>query len=101
MTLRAGTVDSVQPDGARMNPYPRIRELRNAVGLTQSQVARGIYLHTTTYCNYERGDREIPLNIAILLARFYTVSLDYITGISDVPSALTGINIYGNKAVNA
>ena len=64
-------------------PYRRIKDLRNAANLTQRQIAEILYMHKTTYVRYERGEREIPLNIAILLAKYYNVSLDYIAGLSN------------------
>jgi len=62
-------------------PYPRIRDLREDAELTQSDIAKILHMHKTTYVRYESGQREIPLNIAILLAKYYNVSLDYIAGI--------------------
>ena len=63
--------------------YRRIRDLREDADLTQSEIAKIIHMHKTTYVRYESGEREIPLNIAILLAKHYTVSLDYLAGIKD------------------
>ena len=63
--------------------YSRIKDLREDAELTQSEIARNVYMHTTTYARYETGQREIPLNIAILLANYYHVSLDYIAGLSN------------------
>ena len=40
-------------------------------------------MHKTTYVRYESGEREIPLNIAILLAEYYNVSLDYLAGLKN------------------
>lgn len=42
-------------------------------------------MHTTTYARYETGQREIPLSIAIKLADFYKVSLDYLAGRTNKP----------------
>lgn len=64
-------------------PYKRIRELREDNDLTQSKLAKIIHMHKTTYVRYETGEREIPFNIAILLAKFYKVSLDYIAELSN------------------
>ncbi|MCL2702581.1 MAG: helix-turn-helix domain-containing protein [Defluviitaleaceae bacterium] len=61
--------------------YPRIRDLREDADLTQIDVAKVLHMHKTTYVRYESGQREIPLNIAILLAKYYRVSLDYIAGL--------------------
>lgn len=64
-------------------PYMRIRDLREDADLSQRQIAGIIHMHKTTYARYETGEREIPLNIAILLAKHYKVSLDYIAGLTN------------------
>ena len=66
-----------------MMPYRRIRDLREDADLTQAEIAKIIHMHKTTYVRYESGEREIPLNIAILLANYYKVSLDYLAGIKN------------------
>lgn len=63
--------------------YPRIRELRLSKELSQREIAEILYMHRTTYVRYETGEREIPLHIAVLLARYYQVSVDYIAGLTD------------------
>ena len=68
--------------------YQRIRDLREDVDKTQAEVAADIGLYTTTYQRYERGEREIPLDIAVCLAKYYNISLDYISGIIDSPRPL-------------
>ena len=61
-------------------PYRRIRDLREDADLSQREIAQILHMHKTTYVRYESGEREIPLNIAILLAKHYQVSLDYLVG---------------------
>ncbi len=39
-------------------------------------------MHKTTYARYETEEREIPFDIAIMLAKYYNVSLDYIAGLT-------------------
>lgn len=63
--------------------YQRIRDLHEDSDLTQSEIVKIIHMHKTTYVRYESGEREIPLNIAILLAEYYNVSLDYLAGLKD------------------
>ena len=63
--------------------YKRIRNLREDSELTQKQVADILYMHKTTYVRYESGERELPLNVAISLAKLYDVSLDYLAGLTD------------------
>ena len=63
--------------------YRRIKDLREDSDVSQKSLAEVLHMHTTTYARYETGEREIPLNIAILLARHYNVSLDYLAGLTE------------------
>lgn len=63
--------------------HERIRDLREDADLTQQEIAARLHMHRTTYTRYESGEREIPLNIAILIAGFHKVSLDYLAGRSN------------------
>ena len=65
-----------------------LRNLREDRDLTQAEVAK--VLHTTYqyYSTYESGKRELPFSRAILLAKFYNVSLDYLAGIIPTPERL-------------
>ena len=64
----------------------RIRDLREDADLTQTQVAKMLFCDQSLYSKYERGEREIPLGLAIQLADFCHVSLDYLVGRSDKKS---------------
>ncbi len=64
-------------------PYKRIRDLREDANLSQRQISEMMYMHKTTYIRYEAGESEIPLDIAISLAKYYKVSLDYIAGLTN------------------
>lgn len=55
----------------------RIRDLREDNDLTQQQVAEMLMCDQSLYSKYERGEREIPLRLLIILAEYYGVSLDY------------------------
>lgn len=68
--------------------YPRIRDLREDCDLTQNQLVELLHMHKTTYTNYEQGKREIPFALAIRLAKFYNVSLDYLAGLIPHPRPL-------------
>ncbi len=63
--------------------YNRIKDLREDSDLTQKQVSEMLHMHKTTYTRYETGERELPFNIAILIAQFYNVSLDYLAGLTN------------------
>ena len=66
-----------------MGYYPRLRELRENRELSIRKLADLLFMQRTTYHNYETGKRELPLDLAITLAKFYDVSLDYMAGLSD------------------
>ena len=56
----------------------RMRELREDRDLSQAQVAKILNCDQSLYSKYERGQRELPLRFALLLADYYHVSLDYL-----------------------
>ena len=68
--------------------FKRIRDLREDGDLTQKELARALNCSQQVYSNYELGQRDIPTDILIKLSRFYSVSVDYLLGISDNPSIL-------------
>jgi transcriptional regulator with XRE-family HTH domain len=62
----------------------RLRLLRRENRLTQSDLARAILVPRVTYTHYELGKRTPDLDTIILLARHFTVSVDFLVGNSDV-----------------
>ena len=56
----------------------RIRDLREDNDLTQKQISEILMCDQSLYSKYERGEREIPLNILVKLADFYKTNLDYL-----------------------
>lgn len=65
------------------NMYSRIRDLRTDRDLTQKQVAEILNCSQQVYSNYELGQRDVPTEILIALAKYYNVSVDYILGLTD------------------
>lgn len=61
----------------------RIRDLREDADLSQKEVAQLLLCDQSLYSKYERGERPLPLELAIKLADFYQVSLDYLVGRTD------------------
>ena len=68
-----------------MQHYHRIKDLREDKDLTQEALCKKLFMHKTTYTNYEQGKHTVPLDFAVTLADFYNVSLDYIAGRSNFP----------------
>ena len=60
-----------------------IAELRKKKGLTQKQLADYLHIRQNTYSQYETGQRQLPLDVLIALARYYKTSADYLLGLTD------------------
>lgn len=63
--------------------YKRIRDLREDRDITQKQMAKILNCSQQVYSNYELGQRDVPTDILIKLARFHNVTTDYILGLSN------------------
>jgi len=61
----------------------RIRDMREDHDMTQKQVAEFLLCDQSLYSKYERGEREIPLNMMVKLAQLYHTSVDYLAGLTD------------------
>ncbi|MBQ3356672.1 MAG: helix-turn-helix transcriptional regulator [Oscillospiraceae bacterium] len=64
--------------------YQRIRDLREDSDLTQAQVANYLGVGQRAYAYYESGARMLPPEIVCSLAQLYSVSTDYLLGLTDV-----------------
>lgn len=62
----------------------RIRALREDADKTQAQIADLLQVGQRTYCDYEKGKTRIPVDRLIFLAKLYNVSMDYISGASEI-----------------
>ena len=62
----------------------RIREIREDNHLTQQKIADLLHIGQRTYADYESGKTRIPVDNLLILAEFYNVSMDYITGSSNI-----------------
>ncbi len=66
--------------------FQRIRDLREDRDITQTELAKYLQIHQTTYSDYEIGNLNVPIDILIKLAKFYNTSIDYIVGLTDNPN---------------
>ncbi len=61
----------------------RLFELREYNNLTQKSVGEILGVRQQTYAEWEKGQKIIPLKHLVALAKYYKVSLDYLTGLSN------------------
>lgn len=64
----------------------RLQELRMKQGLSQRALAKKLGVSTSTISMYEQGKREPNIDFLSEIARYFSVSIDYLVGNSDVPS---------------
>lgn len=65
----------------------RLKDLREDSDITQKELAEYLHVKQNTYSQYENGQRQIPIELLIMLANFYNTSIDYIVGITDNKTA--------------
>ena len=68
--------------------YKRLKDMREDSDKTQTQIAEILGIKQQQYARYESGVNEIPQHHLITLAKYYNVSIDYLTGIIDTPRKL-------------
>lgn len=77
--------------------YRRIRELREDNDKTQREVAEYLGTPYQYYAVYEKGGTEIPFERAIMLAKYYNVSLDYIAELTNNKRGLTASELNSSQ----
>lgn len=58
----------------------RMKNLREDSDKTQQQIAEILGTSQTMYSRYERGANEMPFHHIVTLAKYFDVSLDYLSG---------------------
>ncbi len=62
--------------------YENIKLLRKEKKLSQDKLAKKINCSQRAISHYEKGDRDVPTHILLLLANYFEVSIDYLLGVS-------------------
>ena len=71
-----------------MEYYQRLKDLREDHDLTQQDIANLLQTTREQISKYETGKQMMGVDKYIKLAKFYNVSLDYLTGVIDTPRKL-------------
>ncbi len=72
----------------KINFASRLRSLRGDV--SQTDFACKLGTKQTTYSSWERGIKEPPLNVIIMIARLFGVTSDWLLGLTDNPMTGSG-----------
>lgn len=70
------------------NLAERLKESRKNVHLKQREVAELTGIGYSTYRRYEQGERIPNLADGAKMAKLFGVSLDYLAGLTDEPTAV-------------
>jgi len=71
----------------------RIKELRESEGLTQQAFAKEFKISKQTVSNYENNERTPDVNLMLEISRHFNVSMDYLTGNSEIKNqGLVSVN---------
>lgn len=79
--------------------FERMKYIREDKDLTQKQIAKFLGVERSTYTGWETGKDTIPLRKLSQLCDFYNVSIDYITGLSNIKSYNVTNKIINKKDV--
>ena len=63
--------------------FKRIKDLREDNDLFQKDVAAYLKITQQQYSLYEKGIRDLPVELLIKLSNYYKVSTDYILGLTN------------------
>ncbi|MBQ8882981.1 MAG: helix-turn-helix transcriptional regulator [Oscillospiraceae bacterium] len=61
----------------------RLRDMREDNDLTQQKCSEIAFISKNSYIRYENGERVPPLDVMITFAKYYNVSLDYLSGLTN------------------
>lgn len=74
----------------------RIKELRDAIGMTQKEFSEHIGVKQQTLSGYERGIMKPPLDVAKNIAEKCEVSIDWLCGLSEKMNYNNSLSTYAD-----
>ena len=77
----------------------RLKELRKRHNISQIKLAIDLDTNQNTISRYENMERQADYDMLIRFADYFNVSLDYLLGRSDTPSAITSYTQNPDKKI--
>lgn len=71
----------------------RLREIRTYHDYKQAEIAEMLGIVNSMYCDWELNRRLIPLKYLNKLSNFYSLSIDYLLGLTDKSKTINKIEI--------
>ena len=71
-----------------MNHYQRLKDIREDHDVDQKEIATLLKTTQQQISKYETGKQMMGIDKYIILAKYFNISLDYLTGLIDTPRPL-------------
>ena len=71
-----------------MRYYQNLKEAREDTDKTQAEIAALLGISQQQYARWESGRWQMPIEHYKTLASFYNLSIDYISGLTEIPTKL-------------
>jgi len=81
-----------------MDLAKNLKALREQKGLLQKEVANAVEVHPSNYSKMEKGERDVSIEVADKLAKFFGVTLDELVHMDGkIPDEVTIIDKSANE----
>lgn len=81
-----------------MDLAKNLKALREEKGLLQKEVANAVKVHPSNYSKMEKGERDVSIEVADRLAKFFGVTLDELVHMDGkIPDEVTIIDKSANE----
>lgn len=74
----------------------RLKELRDELKINQSDFADSLGLRKQTYAAYEKAINKPPIDILIMIAEKYSISIDWLCGFTNQKNGTSSIDTYAD-----
>lgn len=83
-----------------MSLAENLKAYREQKGLLQKEVATAVGVHPSNYSKMEKGERDVSIEVADKLAKFYEVTLDQLVHMgTNIPEEVTIVDKPTNERI--
>ena len=84
-----------------MNIAGNLKTYREQKGLLQKEVANAVGVHPSNYSKMEKGERDVSIEVADKLAKFFGITLDELVHMTEkIPSEVTVVDKSVSERLN-
>jgi len=88
-------------DNIHMSIAENLKAFREQKGLLQKEVANAVGVHPSNYSKMEKGERDVSIEVADKLAKFFGVTIDELVHMSgQVPDEITIVDKSVSERIN-